>query len=126
MFREWKKFTGTFIPKRDNKSKGYRKGIPVQKYKTEIFNPNSRDHIADRLMAIKGWKPKAFTATGKPEVNEAILKSLEYPEAKLLAEYLLIQKRISQLATGEQAYLKLIKGDRIYGKLITNGAVTGR
>jgi len=126
VFREWRKFTGTFIPKRDNKSKGYRKGIPVQKYKTEIFNPNSREHIANRLMAIKGWKPKAFTETGKPEVNEAVLKSLPYPEAKILAEYLLIQKRISQLATGEQAYLKLIKGDRIYGKLITNGAVTGR
>ena len=125
-FRSWKKFIGTFRPKRDNKSKGYKKGVPIKRYKTELFNPNSRDHIADRLQTILGWKPKSFTATGKPEVNEAVLKSLPYPEAKLLAEYLLIQKRIGQLATGEQAYLKLIKGDRIHGKLITNGTITGR
>ena len=35
------------------------KGIKI------TFNPNSRDHIADRLMN-KGWKPK-FTPDGKPK-----------------------------------------------------------
>ena len=126
VFRPFQKFTGTFRPKRDNKSKGYKKGVSIKRYKTETFNPNSRDMIADRLQTIKGWKPKSFTASGKAEVNEKILQTLPYPEAKLLSEYLLIQKRIGQLATGEQAYLKLIKGDRIHGKLITNGTITGR
>ena len=42
----------------------------------------------------KGWKPKQFTPDGKPKVDESILSELEYPEAKLLAEHFLIQKRI--------------------------------
>ena len=58
---------------------------------------------------VLGWKPNKFTATGKPEVNEKILKALSYPEAELLAEYLMITKRLGQLADGEQAYLKLNK-----------------
>ena len=126
VFPKWKKFIGTFRPKRDNKTKGYKKGVSIKRYKTETFNPNSRDHIADRLQSLRNWKPKNFTATGKPEINEKILKSLPYPEAELLAEHFLVQKRISQLAEGDNAYLKLIKGDRIYGKVITNGAITGR
>ena len=68
---------------------------------------------------------KDFTAGGKPEVSEKILKSLDYPEAKLIAEYLMIQKRLGQLAEGDQAYLKQIKRGKIYGQVITNGAVTG-
>ena len=82
--------------------------------------------IADRLQVVLGWKPNKFTATGKPEVNEKILKALPYPEAELLAEYLMITKRLGQLADGEQAYLKLNKRGKIYGKVITNGARTGR
>ena len=77
-------------------------------------------------MKTLGWKPKDFTASGKPEVSEKILKSLDYPEAKLIAEYLMIQKRLGQLAEGDQAYLKQIKRGKIYGQVITNGAVTGR
>ena len=81
-FPNWKQYVGTFIPKRDNKSKGYKKGVPVKKYKEVTFNPNSRDHISNRLMN-KGWKPKDFTPDGKPKVDESILSELDYPEAKL-------------------------------------------
>ena len=77
-------------------------------------------------MKTLGWKPKDFTATGKPEVNESILKELPYPEAKLISEHLLIQKRLGQLSDGKQAYLKLTTKGKIHGKIITNGAVTGR
>ena len=38
----------------------------------------------------------------------------------------MIQKRLGQLSDGDQAYLKLNKKGKIYGKVITNGAVTGR
>ncbi len=117
--------TGFKTYKRDNKKRGIRAGVPVKQVKTITFNPNSRDHIASRLKTL-GWKPKDFTAGGKPEVSEKILKSLDYPEAKLIAEYLMIQKRLGQLAEGDQAYLKQIKRGKIYGQVITNGAVTGR
>ena len=126
VFSEWKKSTGFKTYKRDNIKRGIKAGVPVEQFKTEIFNPNSRDHIADRLQKILGWSPTSFTATGKPEVNEKILKALPYPEAKLLAEYLMITKRLGQLAEGEQAYLKLNRKGKIYGKVITNGALSGR
>ena len=66
-----------------NKTKGYKKGVPVKKYKEVQFNPNSRDHISNRLMN-KGWKPTEFTPDGKPKVDESVLSKLDFPEAKLL------------------------------------------
>jgi DNA polymerase-1 len=125
VFGTWNKSIGFKTYKRDNKKRGIVAGVPVEQFKTEIFNPNSRDHIADRLKTL-GWKPKTFTATGKAEVNEKVLKSLPYDEAKLISEHLLIQKRLGQLSDGNQAYLKLINKGKIHGKIITCGAVTGR
>lgn len=125
-FPAWEKVIGYKRYKRDNKKRGIKAGVPVKQVKTEIFNPSSRDHIADRLQKVLGWKPKTFTSSGKPEVTEKILKELPYPEAQDIAEYLLIQKRLGQLSDGEQAYLKLNNKGKIYGKIIENGAVTGR
>ena len=124
-FPNWKKFVGTFRPKRDNKKKGYKVGVSIKRYKEQTFNPNSRDHISDRLMA-RGWKPKVFTPDGKPKVDETVLNSLPYKEAKILSEHFTIQKRIAQLAEGKQAWLKLERNNKIYGKVIENGAISGR
>ena len=116
----------TFIPKRDNKKMGYIAGMPFIKKKKIQFNPNSRDHIAFRLKEIRNWKPKEFTPDGKPKVDDEILKQLDYPEAKILSRYFMIQKRIAQIAEGNNAWLKLEKNNRIYGSINTNGAITGR
>ena len=124
-FPNWQKYIGTFVPKRDNKTLGYKKGVGIKRYKEITFNPNSRDHIADRLMN-KGWKPEQYTPDGKPKVDESVLSTLPYPEAKILAEHFLIQKRIGQLAEGANAWLKLEQDGKIYGQVITNGANTGR
>jgi len=127
VFQPIEKHVDTLIPKRDNKTLGYVKGVPVKKFKLVEFNPNSRDHIAERLQLKYNWKPLEFTPTGKPEVNERILNNLKYSEATILAEHFLIQKRLGQLSDGEQSYLKLVtKENKIHGKIITNGAVTGR
>lgn len=115
-----------FIPKVNNKARGYVKGQLTYKVKEIVFNPASRDHIADRLQKLRGWKPKDFTSQGKPKVDETVLEELDYPEAKLLNEYLLINKRIGQLATGANAWLKLVKDGKIHGRVNTNGAATGR
>lgn len=94
------------------------------------FNPGSRDNIAQRFQKKYNWKPKEFTPDGKPKVDEAVLQtlaSLGYTEAKPLLEYLLLQKRIGQLAEGSEAWLKMVKPDgRIHGRVNTNGAITGR
>lgn len=116
----------TFLPKQDNKRFGYTEGAEVTKVKLTEFNPGSRDHISKRLRTLRGWKPEEFTNDGKPKVDDTILGQLPYPEAKLLATYMMLNKRIGQLAEGEQAWLKLERNGVIYGSVITNGAVTGR
>lgn len=90
--------------------------------KVEPFNPGSRKQIGERLIE-KGWKPEKFTETGQPIVDEGTLEGLDFPEAKAIAEYLLLQKRIAQI----DSWLKTVgKDGRVHGRVITNGAVTGR
>ncbi|MDX1046892.1 DNA polymerase [Sinorhizobium medicae] len=99
---------------------------PYTEIKLVPFNPGSRLDIADRLKRLFGWKPLEFTSDGHPKVDEEILSSLPYPEAQLLTKYLMIQKRLGQLADGKEAWLKHVKNGRIHGQVNTNGAVTGR
>jgi DNA polymerase I-like protein with 3'-5' exonuclease and polymerase domains len=94
------------------------------KTKTIPFNPNSRDQIAERLMKM-GWEPEAYEGK-RPKIDEAVLKEIDKPEAKLLLEYLLISKRLGQVAEGRQAWLTLVRDGRIHGEVNTNGAVSGR
>ena len=95
-----------------------------KRLKDEIvsFNPGSRKQIGEKLQEL-GWKPKKFTETGQPQVDETTLMNVDIPEAKLIAEYLLIQKRIAQI----ESWIEAVKDDgRVHGRVITNGAVTGR
>jgi DNA polymerase I len=125
-FGSWEVRLPDFTPKRDNKKMGYKAGVAVPRSKTVEFNPSSRDHIADRLITLYGWKPTEFTDGGKPKVDETTISGLDYPPCKLLTEYLTVQKRIGQLAEGDQAWLKLVRKGKIHGSINTNGAVTGR
>lgn len=90
------------------------------------FNPGSRQHIAKRLQEKYNWEPTEFTPSGQAKIDEDVLVKLPYPEAKKLAEYFMLNKRIGQLSEGEQAWLKLERNGRIHGTINTNGAVTGR
>ena len=96
------------------------------KEKRVPFNPNSRDQIGKAFIEKYEWKPDKFTPEGKPKVDEAVLNSLPYPEAKPLAEYMMLTKRIGQLAEGDAAWLKLEKNNRIHGFVNHNGTVSGR
>lgn len=115
-----------FTPKRDNKTKGYVKGVTIYKEQECEFNPNSRDHIAEKLKEKYSWSPKDFTPEGKPKVDEEVLSKLEYPEAKLLAEHFMLVKRLGQLGEGRQSWIKAERNGRLHGRVNTNGAVTGR
>lgn len=125
-FGSWEVQLPDFTPKVNNKTRGYVKGVPVKKSKVVEFNPSSRDHIADRLITLYGWKPVDFTEGGKPMVDEVVLGKLKYEPCKQLTEYLLVQKRISQLNEGGQAWMKCEKNGKIHGSINPNGAVTGR
>jgi DNA polymerase I-like protein with 3'-5' exonuclease and polymerase domains len=86
------------------------------------FNPGSRQQIAERLQE-KGWKPKKHTEKGSIIVDETTLEGIDIPEAKAIAEYLMLQKRIAQI----ESWLEAVESDgRVHGRVITNGAVTGR
>lgn len=86
------------------------------------FNPGSRKQIAERLME-KGWKPSKKTEKGAVIVDEAVLAELPYPEAKTLAEYMMLQKRIAQI----ESWIDALGSDgRVHGRVITCGAVTCR
>jgi DNA polymerase-1 len=98
-----------------------------RRVKMTAFNPGSRHHIARSLREKYNWVPKEFTETGEPKVDESVLDELSYPEAKPLAERFLIQKRLGQLAEGQQNWIQQVKPDgRIHGFCNHNGTVTGR
>jgi DNA polymerase I len=117
----------TKIPKADNKRYGYLKEAAFTPIKITEFNPGSRDHVAMWFKSRFNWVPSEFTNDGKPKIDDTILNQLPWPEAKLLAEYYMVTKRLGQVAEGDQAWFRHVKSDgRIHGGVITNGAVTGR
>ena len=88
-----------------------------------MFNLGSRQQIG-RHLQYYGWKPSQFTDKGQPIVDEAVLRKVKgIPEAALIGEYLMIQKRIAQV----QSWLDAVQDDgRVHGYVNANGAVTGR
>jgi DNA polymerase I len=127
-FGSWSVPAEVLIPKRDNKTLGYKKGVPVQKYREITFNPNSRDNIA-KVLKDRGWVPKKFTDGGRAQFDEEVLQSvvLQYPEMGGIDTYLMLEKRISQLASGKQAWLQTVKDDgRIHGVINPMGTATSR
>lgn len=86
------------------------------------FNPASRQQIAERLQGL-GVKFRKKTEKGNIIVNETVLEDIDLPETKLIARYLMLQKRTSQISS----WFEVVKEDgRVHGRVITNGAVTGR
>jgi len=92
------------------------------KDKVTIFNPGSRKQIAERLIA-KGVKLTKKTEKGSFIIDEKVLEGIDLPEAKIFGRYLMIQKRVAAVSS----WLDLVGDDgRVHGRIITNGAVTGR
>jgi len=101
----------------------------------EPFKLGSRQQIGEYLQQF-GWKPKEFTPTGQPKVDEKILNKVKsIPEATLIAKYLMLQKRIAQVSSwltflpenlieNSEGCVEL--SARVHGSVITNGTITGR
>tara|TARA_R110001592_G_scaffold50643_2_gene156593 strand:- start:1175 stop:2917 length:1743 start_codon:yes stop_codon:yes gene_type:complete len=96
---------------------------PFMRKTLQEFNLGSRLQIGQRLLEL-GWKPNNFTPTGRPIVDESTLKKIEHiPEAKLIADFLLYQKRLAQV----HSWIDAVKKDgRVHGSVISTGAITGR
>ena len=113
-------------------SRDYMEGAPYTPVEHVTFNPASRDHI-QRVLQKAGWVPVEFTPSGAPKVDDEVLEGVHVddPQAQrcieLIKEYLMIQKRIGQVAEGNNGWLRMIADDgRIHGSVNPNGAVTGR
>ena len=92
------------------------------KDKVTVFNPGSRQQIAQRLMNL-GWKPKKFTEKGQPIVGEEILEKIDIPQAQLIATYLTLEKRVSQI----KSWVAVAdENDKVHGRVMTLGTITGR
>jgi DNA polymerase I-like protein with 3'-5' exonuclease and polymerase domains len=120
------KKTVPFTPKRDNKAKGWVAGQTINRVHEIPFNPNSRDHIAKFFKKVYGWEPVELTPTERPKISGDILRDLPYKEAAVMAKYLDANKLLSTIYVGDGAWLKLQRNNKIYGKMITNGCLTGR
>ena len=117
-----------FVPKVNNKTRGYVKGEPFTKVTYQEFNPGSRPQIVSRLKGKYGWVPEELTDKGNPILDDEVLSALDYPEAKVLGEYLTIKKRLGQIADGDKAWLKYVNNQDscMHGEVVTNGCITGR
>ena len=106
---------------------------PFMRMKEQEFNLGSRQQIGERLMAL-GWKPKRFSkVTQQPTIDELAIESMnKFKEGALIGEYLVYQKRVSQIQSWldclyEPDYSKkMYESDRVHGFVNPNGAVTGR
>ncbi|OUV26356.1 MAG: hypothetical protein CBC48_15520 [bacterium TMED88] len=116
-----------FTPKRDNRTQGYVKGtgysekhehcgvlIEVQQCsftRLKELNPTSRDHISWILQTHHGWTPTQLTATGKPIIDEIVLREMAASGGPSIAleflKCLNITKSLGMISEGVNAWLKL-------------------
>ncbi len=94
------------------------------KPRTEHFNIGSRIQIAEKMFEWGlGHTLTERTETGRYKIDEETLEGLNTPEAKLLNEYLTLQKRQGLVDSWNGA---VSPASRIHGRVITIGAATGR
>ncbi len=98
-----------FIPKRDNKSKGYAAGIAILRRVSTPFNPASSQQIAAFFIEKYAHEWTVKTDTGLPSTGTKVLATMDFPEAKLLLTSKIVEKRITMLATGDSAFM--VKAD---------------
>ena len=101
-----------FCPKRTNRRTGYVEGAPFTKLKD--LNPTSRDHIAWILQTHYGWMPSLMTSTGKPVINETVLKDIGTDIALQFLKLLDLTKQLGMISEGVNAWQKLCTKSRIH------------
>lgn len=103
------------------------KDCPFVKVELTAINPGSRLQVVRRLLEM-GWVPADFTETGKPKLDEKALLQLfdEFPDAKDLLLYMLINGRISKLKKGKGSWLNKVKEGLIHPTIRSCATVTFR
>ena len=101
-----------FTPRRGNRTLGYVEGATLTKLKE--FNPTSRDHIAWIMTNLHGWIPDKKTKAGKTAIDETVLKDIGTEEALQFFRCLELTKQLGMLSEGQNAWLKLVRNNRIH------------
>ena len=115
--------TGAHLTDKEYEQFLLNKFTPITRTTYKDFNINSRQQIGEYLLGLE-WKPKKFTPTGQPVVDEKTLSEASHiPEALKISEYLMLQKRIAQV----KSWIEVVENDdRVRGYVNPNGAVTSR
>ena len=95
-----------FTPTRNNRTRGIFEAAPFTKLKD--LNPTSRDHIAWILITHYGWTPSLMTSTGKPVINETVLKDIGTDIALQFLKLLDLTKQLGMISEGVNAWQKLV------------------
>lgn len=104
-------------------------GAAYTAIKLKTFNPASRDNVVDRFTTVYKWEPIDFTDGGAPSVSDDVLRTLigHIDMAEELAEIFYLNKRLGQIKTGKNAWLKLVdKNGFLHPRLNTGGTISGR
>jgi DNA polymerase I-like protein with 3'-5' exonuclease and polymerase domains len=94
-----------FTPKRTNRTQGYVDGAELQRLKD--FNPSSRDQIAWIMQTHYGWTPSLTTSTGKPVIDETVLKDIGTDISLSFSKILELTKALGMISAGNNAWQKL-------------------
>ena len=119
-----------FTPKRNNRTQGYVEGTGQQWLvdhccdielidecsftRLKELNPTSRDHIAWILQTHYGWIPSSMTSTGKPVIDEIVLKDIGTDIALRFLRILELTKQLGMISEGVNAWQKLVTKSRIH------------
>ena len=96
----------------------------TKQFKFEDPNPTSRQQIVNFFKEKYKWRPTEVTDKGNAKISEAILNTLKYSEAKMLARLFRLQKQLGMI----MGWSKFVNKDtgRVHGSVLTNATNTGR
>ena len=116
------------VPKKPFKRNGVTTVGPHQPIKLTSFNPGSGNHIVWWVQQLYGKQQWVLTEKGNPKTDGETLQEQfgDKEWATPLLHYLEVNKLLGQLAEGDKAWLKQLRGDRIHGSMDILGAVSGR
>lgn len=80
----------------------------------KVFNPSSRQQVANALIKYKGFTPTSFTEKGTPNITEDVLEANGFNN---IARYMKLTKDLGQLFIGSNSLIKLVndKTNRLHG-----------
>lgn len=115
---------------------------PVSR-RTIEFNPRSDMQVREYLFRVHRWLSPNLTEKGEEllksgeaydalaqkygSIKEDLLRTLDFPEAEILADYRMLLKRLSQIRDGKGGWLKKVKPDgKIHHRMLPIGTATFR